>query len=1121
MQLTNAFGAQKRQIELNARCNVSTIDFLGKVWFYKHYSANFFKDADNTKGFLGHKLLNNDCESSNDNDVIVQCDYIKNKSIESWISKFDDFSDFVNEMNHTNNEYDYKQSKEEVYITSLSSGTWFKTNPRIWKTNETYYQIDDSTQDIKAIVPHTDPVISGKTGKSKILANEDDNKNDQNSLPLDQHIQPVMCLGDAKRLSKYLSDDEVYQFSEILQKDRCCIPFVMVVTTKNNPEILNDVANLMVSNLDNDFPIKVEMNRVGATKIPCTNSLLSNPYDNAYMIYYMDNNVRFDSLKDQKRWWRGIQNGIDTKPEYSKYKYFQKTGTQYQQKYYINFDIYEDGSSVPIHLVKLEDGTVIPISPSNYTSVDAEDTPETIKVPERNFVKYTLPSFSVTQLENEMKITLPGVNSMSFRQSSDNSISFERTDCLMGLLKGLDEHVCKEKESSVVFNTVYKRTEKNKGSVCELRYKCDCHPGNSGEPFAYIMNRSFSKKRKLTSIPNENNNDDITYEPVTLDERVEFPEELNFEETIKNTDVGFAEVFNIIYKNRFTYNPENSKFYYYDGDIWQEDKTGEFTDTVIAKKLASTMDNHIRELENEKSREENRQRIDKGLISALGKRIAACDKQRERLTNGISRVKKFIKIELTDKYFKQKIEHPGKIAAFNGLIDLKTLNINSFKPKDYVTEKCKYAYYKCTCKPGECFKRDEDGNLMCNSVISKQMQKVDDIIREIMGCDAENADGTLKYGTDLYYHFMWCIGYGLSGEGNKKYVMYCHSPQNSGKSLLLGSITEILPQYFGVVPNGALFGHKNANGPTPELVLLLGKRAGVCDEVRKGAKFDDRNAKAITGRSKMEWRGMGQEYQVTKFKLTPYIAANDYIEIDSLDDAFWDRMMPILFPIHFARDGVKKHNKLGTKRLRDETLVGKFESEPYQMAYFNWLVRSCAYFYSDVDKTLPHHIKEKISELKKESYALDEFILNTENYEFSENDKCEIKPLYDEFKKYAQDNNIKSKMGFTLSQFRNMIRQMSDENSGYERKIKLDDTKSTRVAKSCVKGIKKVDRVSGVDTDYHEVHFDPTKSRPNSPLKKREREQKSPDLFEDDEDYVVELQSKAKKSKELFDEDSE
>ena len=1102
MLLSNPNQSQSRQVELKARCNVSSVKLLDKIWYYKHYDANFYKDAEEQKSFIGFQLAQNYRTKTEHNEsFLIECNYVKNQSIETWIADFGDISEMTKHLidaennnagNAGNAQFIHKLAKQDVYITSISEGKWIRSNPRIWETNQTYYEIDENTQEIKTIIPPKDPVITGKiTSRSvkrktqktqKTPKNSKDDGGDsnpkektdtQNNGFLDQHITAVMSTRHAAHNhKKYLPKEDTYQFSQIVEDGNSTIPYI-VIRGNGSIELLKSIKTLFADQFNKTFKKNVESKHFKCVKIPETSSLLKHPSETGYILYYVDPNreIRFNTLKDQRLWWKSIQHLIYSKPEYMNFKYFVRKGNIYTQRSYIDFDVYNSHTSIPLFIgsqgLILCPGTCY----SRYEETVAKPQEYEFNVPVLNTNQI---SFTQTQLENVVKVSFPNVSSESFHKISNNCLKLDRNNCIMEIIQD-QPFKCKEKSGTLVFNTVFRRTPQTQNAICQVRYKCECSKdNNSGLPIAYIF-----KSRRSTE-----NQQDTSFEPVTLDEHVEFPENMHFEDTVKNTDVGSAEVFVNLYKGRYIYNPQDESFYYFKGDVWEKDsRPYNFTDTIVATKLSSCMDKHIDELNNELARELERQVQNKGVISKLNHRIKKCIDQRERLTKGKSKVKTFIKTRLTDKKFNSKLEHKGKIAASNGLVDLKTGKINMFTPKDYISEKCKFAYYKCTCKPGTCFNMDDDGNILCNSIIANKMQKLIDIIKEIMGCDAQDKNGKLIYDHRLFWHFIWCIGYALSGEGNRKYLMYCHSPANSGKSLLLEAVIEILGEYFGVIPKGALFGKKGANGPSPELIMIKGKRGGFCDEVGKDDKIDDRNAKAITGRSRIELRGMCQEYESHKFKTVPFIAANQYVEISSLDPALWDRFMPLLFPIHFARSGIDKNNKIGTERLRDESIVDMFEEEDMKTAYFNIVNRSSTYYYSNLDKKIPKEIQDKLNELKKESFALDEFIDQSEKYEFNKDESVPIKPLYEEFKKFAQDNNIRSKMGYSLAQFRNMIRQMTSD-VGYDRTIELDE-KQGRGAKTKIRGIK-LNNIE-LDTEYREYPhntYQPSPLNPSSPKKR-------------------------------------
>lgn len=1094
---------KNRQIELKARCNVSSINFIGKVWYYKHYDAIFFKDVEDRKRLIGQQLAKlSKTKTTNNESFLIECNYVKNSATETWISDYGNIDDFCSKMfpseddsiDISDDSHKHKLAKQEVYITSLSEGKWIKTNPRIWETNQTYYKIDETTQEIKAIIPSKDPIITGKvtarTGKVTATATKK-TSDTQKIIPtdnkvdtfLDQHITAVMSTNSTIS-KKYLPTEETYQFNQIVQEENQTVPYLVVRGIKHNISFLKQIKELFANYFEKTFDIPVDLKYFCYRQIPVTSPLLHYPNEYAIVMYYIDPklDLRFESLSHQKAWWKSLQQLIDSSFKFSHYRYFTKKGNMYEEKYYIDFDVYESHTSLPLFVGKHGQIVCPGTCYSKYHDNEEYNIRKPLKFITNN--KYTtspLVSFTQAHLEGVLKVAFPDITTDSFHQVIDNQVTFNRKNCIMEIVE--ENHICKESSGTLIFNTLFKKTPKTKDVACELRYKCECCPTNTGERIAHIYKTTNSNKQTQKRTPEQ----DSIFEPVTLDEELKFPDDMHFEDTVKNTDIGSAEVFEKLYKKRYVYNPKDDSFYYFKGDVWEQDKRPYvFTDSIIAGKLSSCMDEHISELNDELDRELNRQIQNKGTINKLNYRIKKCNDQRSRLTDGRSRVKTFIKTRIEDKNFGSRLQHPGKIAASNGFVDLKTGTINAFRPKDYVTKKCKYAYYKCSCEPGTCFDKDKNGNIKCNSIISNKLKQIDDIIREIQGCDVELPDGSLKYEERLYRHWMWCIGYGLSGAGNRKYLMYCHSPANSGKTLLLDAVIEVMGEYFGVIPKGALFGRKGSNGPSPELVMIKGIRGGFCDEVGKDDKIDDRNAKGLTGRSRMEFRGMCQEYESQKFKLVPFIAANMYVEISCLDPALWDRFMPVIFPMHFARSGVLKENKQGTERLRNDSLVDKFEEEEMKLAYFNWIIRACAYFYNNLEKNPPQEIKDKLKELKKESFALDEFIDQSDRYQFAKEETVNIKELYDEFKKFAQDNNITSKMGYSLPQFRNMIREMSKDDS-YDRQIEIQE-KGGRTAKALIKGIQFIGlntneypeqnqyenlKRDTPDTTYTSSHYDP------------------------------------------------
>ncbi|WP_395048039.1 hypothetical protein, partial [Flavobacterium sp.] len=836
----------------------------------------------------------------------------------------------------------------------------------------------ENTREIIRVVDPKDPVVTGKvvklTQKKNTVVNDDDTKKHEQNL-LNHRIKAVTTTINWPR--EYLPKEETFRFNEILRENNCCVPFFLIRGVKYNPSIVHDIKHIILKEMEQYFKIKLSFEAMFTMPVLGPSNVLHEPKESVQMVFYGDPKVRFASLSDQRNWWIYFMKKMEKDLCHLKYMTYDQG--KFNEFNHLDIDIYRENNSIPIYTdvvikngtsnirvyapsIGLDKGMSPPVltMPGNGTGNGTQKQKQTTSSSSLSTITSPTPTtttttFSDVQLMNVLKLAYPGIKFKLNGTCTKNTIVIKRTKCIFDvdatITAKLNQVRCPHGIANLIFNTSFERSsEECKDALCQILYECDCTP-KKRKHIAYIT-------ANTRTVAYDDVNQSLTYEPVTLDEQVVFPDDMNFSEIIKNTDIGCADLFERIYKNRYLYNPLDKRFYYYNGELWVKDNDLDgFTETIISSKMSKCMDIHIAEINDQLTRETSRQNQDRAVISSLTKQLKKCEDQRKRLTDGNSKVKRFIKAKIEDKNFIGKTVHPGKIAANNGLVDLRTMRITNFKPEDFITEKCNFDYYKCSCKPGECFKRDEYNNIQCDSAIKSSMQAVDDIIREIMGCDCIEADGSLRFGDRLYNHFTRMIGYSLTGEGNRKWFMYCHSRQNSGKSLLLETPNDLFTPYYCVVPKGLLFGKKSANGPTPEFVLVMGKRAGFCDEVNKDDKFDDRNTKAVTGRSRIEWRRMGGEYETGKMRLVPFIGVNQHNEMDCMDPAFWDRLMPILFPMQFAREKVDINNKVGHLRLRDESIAGKFEgtegNDDFQLAYFNVLMRACGYYYQHAQDEVP------------------------------------------------------------------------------------------------------------------------------------------------------------------------
>ena len=107
-------------------------------------------------------------------------------------------------------------------------------------------------------------------------------------------------------------------------------------------------------------------------------------------------------------------------------------------------------------------------------------------------------------------------------------------------------------------------------------------------------------------------------------------------------------------------------------------------------------------------------------------------------------------------------------------------------------------------------------------------------------------------------------GYSLTGS-TKEQVFFIHQgPPNSGKSVYLNVMTELLGDLSRVIPASTLFAKKNEGHPT-EIMGLAGRRMLTSSESAEGARLDAALVKRLSGSDFISARGMGQDF--VDFKL--------------------------------------------------------------------------------------------------------------------------------------------------------------------------------------------------------------------------------------------------------------
>jgi putative DNA primase/helicase len=143
-------------------------------------------------------------------------------------------------------------------------------------------------------------------------------------------------------------------------------------------------------------------------------------------------------------------------------------------------------------------------------------------------------------------------------------------------------------------------------------------------------------------------------------------------------------------------------------------------------------------------------------------------------------------------------------------------------------------------------------------------------------------------------------GSSLLGKPNSKGLVNLIGPQDSGKSLFINAILDVMGDYGKGVRAAAFLAKKNGDSGY-DMHELRGARFVTASEPGRGKQLDDDAVKTVTGNDMMRTREPYGRFVSWKPQCTIFIASNAPMRMDTADGALLNRIKPIVFPKSFKR----------------------------------------------------------------------------------------------------------------------------------------------------------------------------------------------------------------------------
>lgn len=288
--------------------------------------------------------------------------------------------------------------------------------------------------------------------------------------------------------------------------------------------------------------------------------------------------------------------------------------------------------------------------------------------------------------------------------------------------------------------------------------------------------------------------------------------------------------------------------------------------------------------------------------------------------------------------------NPWLLACSNGVVNLKTGELEPGNPSDYISKRARAAW------PAEGVEVDTS--------------KWTSVLLDIYNGDED----LVAFKQRLY-------GYGITGLNIEHIFPVLFGRGRNGKSLVVEALSYALGDYAGPVPAEMLLDSNrstSAGGSSPEIMALKGLRLAIASETDEGRKFSAAKVKWLTGGDTLTGRGLYDKHLIS---FTPthllMLLTNHKPNAPDTDFAFWERCSLIPHKLSFVVRGEDDEPLKPHEREADRDLPRQLrENAGIILA---WLVRGCLEW-QRIGLSPPKSVREATTTYQEDENYLGQFI---------------------------------------------------------------------------------------------------------------------------------------------------